>query len=94
MATVPLLSLTHRQVNKVIPWEPPTTLVFYDSPTKNKLDINQAATSVFNTITSFVLEMEEGMRSLGKTSLKELNPNDLVALDSITAEITGVKRVY
>lgn len=94
MATVPLLALTHGQVDKVIPWEPPTTLVFYDSPTKNKLDINQAATNVVNTITSFVLEMEEGMRSLGKTSLKVLNPNDLVALDSFTAEVTGVKRVY
>jgi methylamine---glutamate N-methyltransferase subunit C len=41
-----------------------------------------------------VLEMEEGMRALGKTSLKELNPDDLVALDSFTAEVTGVKRVY
>jgi methylamine---glutamate N-methyltransferase subunit C len=94
MATVPLLSLTHNQVSKVIPWEPPTTLVFYDSPTKGKLDINQAATSVVNTITSMVLEMEEGMRSLGKASLKELSPDDLVALDSLTAEVTGVRRIY
>ncbi len=94
MATVPLLSLTHNQVSKVIPWEPPTTLVFYDSPAKGKLDIEQAATSVVNTITSMVLEMEEGMRALGKMSLKELNSEDLVALDSLTAEVTGVKRIY
>ncbi len=94
MASVPLLALTHGQVRKVIPWEPPTTLVFYDSPAKTKLDINQAATSVFNTITSMVLEMEEGMRSLGRRSLQELNPDDLVALDSVTAEVTGVKRVW
>ncbi|MHB1653725.1 MAG: FMN-binding glutamate synthase family protein [Desulfitobacteriaceae bacterium] len=94
MATVPLLALTHGQVDKVIPWEPPTTLVFYDSPTKNKLDIDQAATNVLNIITSMVLEMEEGMRALGKTSLKELKPDDLVALDSFSAEVTGVKRVY
>ncbi|MGC7873017.1 FMN-binding glutamate synthase family protein [Desulfosporosinus sp. SYSU MS00001] len=94
MATVPLLALTHNQVGKVIPWEPPTTLVFYDSPTKGKLDIDQAATSVVNTITSMVLEMEEGMRALGKSSLKELSLDDLVALDSLTAEVTGVKRIY
>ncbi|MDP4126798.1 MAG: FMN-binding glutamate synthase family protein [Bacillota bacterium] len=94
MATVPLFSLTHSQTNKVIPWEPPTTLVFYDSPSKTKLDIDQAATSVVNSITSMVLEMEEGMRALGKTSLKELSPDDLVALDSLSAEITGVKRIY
>lgn len=94
MATVPLFALTHNQVSKVIPWEPPTTLVFYDSPAKGKLDIDQAATSVVNTITSMVLEMEEGMRALGKASLKELNPDDLVALDTLSAEITGVKRIY
>ncbi|AFQ46209.1 FMN-binding glutamate synthase family protein [Desulfosporosinus meridiei] len=94
MATVPLLALTHSQVSKVIPWEPPTTLVFYDSPSKGKLDIEQAATSVVNVITSMVLEMEEGMRALGKASLKELNPDDLVALDSLSAEVTGVKRIY
>jgi methylamine---glutamate N-methyltransferase subunit C len=94
MATVPLLSLTHSQVSKVIPWEPPTTLVFYDSPSKGKLDINQAATSVVNTITSMVLEMEEGMRGLGKASLKELSSDDLVALDALTAEVTGVRRIY
>lgn len=94
MATVPLFSLTHNQVSKVIPWEPPTTLVFYDSPSKSKLDIDQAATSVVNTITSMVLEMEEGMRALGKASLKELNADDLVALDALSAEVTGVKRMY
>jgi hypothetical protein len=41
-----------------------------------------------------VLEMEEAMRALGSTSLKELSPNDLVALDSFTAEVTGVKSVF
>jgi glutamate synthase domain-containing protein 2 len=94
MATVPLLALTHGQINKIAPWEPPTTLAFYDSPAKGKLDIDQAATNVVNCITSMVLEMEEGMRSLGKTSLKELNAGDLVALDSLSAEVTGVKRIY
>ncbi|WP_040413239.1 FMN-binding glutamate synthase family protein [Desulfosporosinus sp. OT] len=94
MATVPLLALTHNQVNKVIPWEPPTTLVFYDSPANSKLDINQAATSVVNTITAMVLEMEEGMRALGKASLKDLSAEDLVALDALTTEVTGVKRIY
>ncbi len=94
LATVPLFSLSHNQLGKVIPWEPPTTLVYYDSPTKTQLDINLAALNVENTLRSMVLEMEEAMRTLGKASLKELNSDDLVALDSITAEITEVKRVY
>lgn len=80
-------------MEKVLPWEPPTTLIYYDSPTKTQLNINQAATSVANTLTSMIVEMQDAMRALGKSSLKELSPDDLVALDSFTAEVTGVKQV-
>ncbi|SFL96331.1 FMN-binding glutamate synthase family protein [Pelosinus propionicus] len=93
LATVPLFALGHNQLEKVIPWEPPTTLVYYNSPTKTQLNINQAATSVENVMTSMVLEMEEAMRALGKASLKELSADDLIALDSLSAEITGVRSV-
>lgn len=94
LGTVPLFALAHSQIDKVIPWEPPTTLLYYDSPTKTQLNINQATTNVVNVLQSMVLEMEEGMRGLGKAALAELNADDLVALDALTAEITGVKRVY
>lgn len=51
-----------------------------------------AAQSVVNAIKSMVLEMEEAVRGLGKTSLAEVGPNDLVAMDQWTAEVTGVER--
>ncbi len=47
-----------------------------------------------NAINSMVLEMEEAIRALGKSSLKELTHDDIVALDRDTAEVTGVKRVF
>ncbi|MEG6586913.1 FMN-binding glutamate synthase family protein [Dendrosporobacter sp. 1207_IL3150] len=93
LGTIPLLALAHNQTTKVTPWEPPTTLVYYNSPTKTELNINQAATSAANTIKSMVLEMEEAMRALGKSSLSELCPDDLAALDAETARITGVKPI-
>ena len=94
LGTVPLFALVHSQIDKAIPWEPPATLIFYDSPIKTQLNINQAATNVANALQAMVLEMEEGIRGLGKASLKELNSDDLVALDALTAEVTGVTRVY
>ncbi|VBB07400.1 aldolase-type tim barrel [Lucifera butyrica] len=93
LATVPLFALAHKQTDKAMPWEPITTLVFYDSPAKIRLNVEQAATNVANTLKSMVLEMQEAMRALGKASLKELGPEDLVALDSVTAEVTDVKYV-
>ena len=94
LGTVPLFALVHNQLGKVFPWEPLTTLVFYDSPSSGVLDIDKAAQSVTNVIKSMVLEMEEAIRALGKTSLPELNSTDLVALDEITADLTGVRLAY
>lgn len=94
LGTVPLFALAHRQIHKVLPWEPLTQLVWYNSPYKERLDINLASKSVVNVLKSMTLEMGEGVRSLGKTALSELGPNDLVALDDWTARVTGVKRAY
>ncbi|MHB1653603.1 MAG: FMN-binding glutamate synthase family protein [Desulfitobacteriaceae bacterium] len=92
LGTVPLFALVHRQVEKVMPWEPLTRLVDYDSKYKKRLDVNLAAQSVTNVLNSMVMEMQEGIRALGKTSLAEVGPNDLVALDAWTAEVTGVPK--
>lgn len=94
LGTVPLFALVHNQIHKVLPWEPLTQLVWYDSPYKQRLDIPLASKSVVNVLKSMALEMEEGVRALGKTALSELGPNDLVALDEWTARVTGIKRAY
>ena len=91
LGTVPLLSLAHNQTVKASPWEPPTTLVYYNSPAKTQLNIGQAATSVANALNAMVLEMKETMQALGKSSLQELSPADLAALDDLTAQLTGVQ---
>jgi len=52
-----------------------------------------ASTSVANVLKSMSLEMEEGIRALGKIALSEVGPNDLVAMDDWTAQYTGVTRV-
>lgn len=94
LATIPLFSLAHNQGEKVLPWEPLTTLLYYPSPSKTKLSIDTAATYVANSLTSMSLEMEEAMLALGKASLKELSPDDLAALDPYTAEVTGIKLAF
>jgi len=90
LGTAPLFALVHRQIGKVMPWEPLTQLVEYGTPYAKRLDVDVAAQSVANLLRSMTLEMEEGIRALGKTSLADIGPNDLVALDRWTAEVTGV----
>lgn len=94
LGTVPLYALVNRQHKKVLPWEPPTTLISYSSKNNKKLDIELSAERVHNVLRSMTIEMEQVLRALGKSSVKELNSGDLVALDSFSAEVTGVRRVY
>ncbi len=92
LGTVPMYALVHGQIDKVMPWEPPTRLVDYNSRLNNRLDVKKAVSSVTNVLQSMVLEMQEGVRGLGKSSLADVGPNDLVALDAWTAEVTGVQK--
>lgn len=92
LGTLPLFALTHRQLGEVMPWEPLGTLVSYNSVYSKRLDIDIAAENVTNLLKSMTLEMEEGIRALGKSSLAEVGYHDLIALDQWTAEITGVQR--
>lgn len=90
LGTIPLYALTHDQIEKVMPWEPLTQLVYYHAGYKRKLQIDRAAQSVFNVIHAMTEEMEEALRAMGKASLQELNAEDLVALDEWTAKVTGI----
>lgn len=91
IGTVALLALAHTQLTKVIPWEPPTNLVYEIGPAKAKLAPQVGAKSVFNYLHSCQLEMELAMRSLGKSSLTELSKADLCALSPEVALMTGVE---
>lgn len=94
LGTQPLFALTHTQLLKAVPFEPPTQVVFAAGRYHQQLDVNQAARNLANFLTSSALEMAEGVRALGKHSLRELGTEDLCALDLLTAAITGVDLAY
>lgn len=91
IGTIALLVIAHTQVSKATPWEPPTELVYERGKYKDKLDIDTGAKSLANFLKSCKEEMMLGMRTLGKTSLKELVPEDLSAAAPEVAEFTGVE---
>jgi methylamine---glutamate N-methyltransferase subunit C len=93
MGTALLWAMTHDQVTKSIPWEPPTQLAFYTGSLKDEFHVDKAALSLENFFTSFVEEMKVAIRALGKTSLREVNADDLVALDEWTSTVTKVRLV-
>jgi hypothetical protein len=63
----------HNAGRPILGYSQDTSSIYYNSPAKKELNIEQATKSVVNVLSSMVLEMEEAMRCLGKASLKELS---------------------
>ncbi len=91
IGTIAIVTLTHGQNTKVLPWEPITELVYDTGKSKGKLNVDRGATSVYNFMESCKQEIIMGMRNLGWTSLKQLSVNDLVALTPEMSTMTGAQ---
>lgn len=91
MGTALLWAMTHVQVTKAIPWEPPTQLVMYPGSMKEEFDEEEAAKYLSNFLVSCVEEMKVAIRALGKTSVRDVTADDLIALDEWTSKVTNVR---
>lgn len=80
IGTVALFALTHTQTLKALPWEPPVEMVFAQGKKEKRLNVEQASRHLANFLLSCNEEIKEGIRALGKTSLKQLSKDDLAAL--------------
>ncbi|MBO8170811.1 MAG: FMN-binding glutamate synthase family protein [Bacillaceae bacterium] len=94
MGTAPLWAMTHTQVVKSVPFEPPTQLTFYAGTQTHQFNEEEAAYYLKNFFLSFVEEMKVAVEALGKTSIRMVNREDLVALDELTSQITGIPLAY
>jgi Glutamate synthase domain 2 len=90
MGTALLWAMTHDQVIKTLPWEPPTQLTIYTGTHKEEFDEVKAGENLANFLKSFTEEIKIAIRAMGKTSLREVTAADLVALDEWTSKVTGI----
>ncbi len=91
IGTIALMALVHTQGAKVLPWEPPTTIIFYQSKQKNKLDIPQAAESLSNFFKASTREMQIAALCLGRNHLQDVGKTDLSSINRGLAEYLGIK---
>lgn len=94
IGTTALYAVSHNQVFQALPFEPPTQVVWSNGLFKKQFNINEGAKSLHKFLMSCTLEMKEGIRALGKTSIRDIDKNDLLALSKEIAEITGVDLAY
>jgi glutamate synthase domain-containing protein 2 len=94
IGAIALFAMSHTEVLKAIPWEPPPAVVFYKGALQKKFNVNKGAENLANFLVACNEEIKEGVRALGKTSIREVDKNDLFALDPFTAKIIGIPLGY
>jgi len=94
IGTIALWAMTHTQVFHSLPYEPPVQVVLEQGKDKDKLDIEKGGRNLASYLLSSVDEMKLAVRALGKKSIREVNKNDLFALDRQTAEIADIPQGY
>lgn len=94
MGTAAIWAMTHTQVAKTLPFEPPTHLLFYAGKSEAEFDEQEAGKYLENFFNSFIEEMRVATLCLGLTDMRKIKPTDLVALDELTSQVTGVPTAY
>lgn len=94
IGTAAIWAMTHTQVSKTLPFEPPTHLIFYTGKMKDEFDEQLAAKHLENFFRSFVEEMSIAALALGHKRLKDVTAADLAALDEMTSLVTKVPMAY
>jgi len=94
IGSIALFAVSHTEILKAIPLEPPTAVAFHDGAFRNKVSIKKGARNISNFLIACNEEIKEGIRALGKTSIKEVTKKDLFAMDPFTAEVLDIPIGY
>lgn len=91
IGSIALMAAMQTQAAKVLPQAPPSQLALYNGKMTDKLDVDKAAHHLTNFLKSCTAEMKLAVQALGKNALRELNRDDLVAVDKELAECIGIR---
>ena len=94
MGAVALFAMSHTQVLKALPFEPPTQIVWYGGKYANKLNVKEGAKSLSRFLRACKEELVTGIQALGKTSISEVGHEDLMALNELIAKGCNIPMVY
>ncbi|MGI6686551.1 MAG: FMN-binding glutamate synthase family protein [Bacillota bacterium] len=92
--TTALFAMTHDQVLKALPYEPPTQVVWYNGKHKGQFKKEKAAQTLAKFFLSCKAEIEVGVKSLGKKTIREVNRDDLFSIDETIARGLKIPMAY
>ncbi|HEX2953944.1 MAG TPA: FMN-binding glutamate synthase family protein [Bacillota bacterium] len=86
IGTAALLAVVHTQATKILPWEPPISLVFFEGKHSKRLNPFAGAESLARFLKNCVQEMRTIALVVGRDHLSEIKPSDLCSTNAKIAE--------
>lgn len=93
LGTAALLAVVHTQATKLLPWEPPTNLVFFANRQSRRLNPFLGGESLARFLRNCVEEMRTVALMVGRDHLSEMSPMDLSSTHPKLAEWLGISWV-
>lgn len=94
IGSIALFAMTHDQVLKALPYEPPTQVAWYNGKHSGQFNKKKAAQTLAKFFLSCKAEIEVGIKSLGKKNIREVNKNDLFSIDETIARGLKIPMAY
>ncbi len=91
IGSIAVMAALHNQMGKVLPEATSLQMALYGGSHVDRLDVDEAARSVANFLTSCMAEMKLATQAMGKRALAELCRKDLVTVDKDLAEFIGIR---
>lgn len=86
-----LFSVNHTQTLNALPFEPPSEVIWSTGEKNDTFDVEKGVTFGSNFLQACKEEMEVGLRAIGKNSIQDLSPTDLVSYDETVAKMANIK---
>lgn len=91
IGSIAVFAAIHTQAAEAVPKAAPAQIALYTGRYADKLDVDRAATSLFNFLKSCKEEMKLAVQAVGRKAVKELCRDDLVTVDKDLAEFAGIR---
>ena len=94
MGAMALFAMTHTQTLNALPFEPPTQAVWHNGKFAHRFNATKGTQALDKFLKACKDELDEAIKALGKTSLQEVNKEDMFSLSEVIARSCGVPVVY
>ncbi len=94
IGTIALFAMSHTQVLKSLPFEPPNRIIWYEGKQADQFNMEEGAMALKKFLEACREELAIGIRGLGKHNIADVSKDDLVSLNETVSKGCHIPMAY